>query len=167
MELKVSVKKKINDMSREELLELLNNLCAVNDDVIKYLNNCIANTKINKEKYIARIGKCFNSYNINCREALDIYLNVKKITTDYAALSEIGLSLLDNLLWFLDFGYSNNLVKKIDEISSMVCGDIARAVDNISLRITYENYLSRDLYDEIVEIILNNYYCYFDEKIKE
>ena len=49
----------------------------------------------------------------------------------------------------------------------MVCGDIARAVDNISLRITYENYLLRDLDDEIVEIILNNYYCYFDEMIQE
>lgn len=167
MELKANVKKKINNMSREELLELLNNLCAVNDDVIKYVNNCLTNTKINIEKYIDKIGKCFNSYNINCQKAIDIYLDVKKITTDYAALSDIGLSLLDNLFWFLDFGYSNNLVKKIYEISLMVCEDIARTIDNISLRITYENFLSRTLNEEILEILLNNYYCYFDEMIQE
>lgn len=46
MKLKNSVTNKLNKMSQEELIGLINNLCDSNEEVVSYLNNVLTNTKV-------------------------------------------------------------------------------------------------------------------------
>ena len=57
MKLKTSVLNKVNKMTKDDLINLINNLCESNEDVVSYLNNVLTNTKVDANKYIARIKK--------------------------------------------------------------------------------------------------------------
>ena len=61
MKLKNSVINKLSKISKEELFELINNLCDSNDEVVSYLNNVLTNTKIDANKYIVKIEKCLKA----------------------------------------------------------------------------------------------------------
>ena len=52
MKLKTSVLNKVNKMTKDDLINLINNLCESNEDVVSYLNNVLSNSKIDSEKYI-------------------------------------------------------------------------------------------------------------------
>ena len=55
MKLKTSVLNKVNKMTKDDLINLINNLCESNEDVVSYLNNVLSNSKIDSEKYITKI----------------------------------------------------------------------------------------------------------------
>lgn len=99
---------------------MINNLCNSNEEVVSYLNNVLTNTKVDANKYIARIEKCFEGSNFKVDNAMEIYLVLRKTTIDYNALSQVGLCLLNDLIF--DFGlgdFSESRFKRISKISSM------------------------------------------------
>ena len=57
-------------MSKEELFGLINNLCDSNDEVVSYLNNVLTITKVDSNKYIARIEKCLKGCNFKVDKAI-------------------------------------------------------------------------------------------------
>ena len=83
MKLKNGVINKLSKMSKEELFGLINNLCDSNDEVVSYLNNVLTNTKIDANKYIVKIEKCFEGCNFKVDKAMDVYLTLRKTTIDY------------------------------------------------------------------------------------
>lgn len=167
MKLKNSVINKLSKMSKEELFELINNLCDSNDEVVSYLNNVLTNTKVDANKYIAKIEKCFEGCNFKVDKAMDIYLTLRKTTIDYNALSQVGLCLLNELIF--DFGlgnFSESRFKRISKISSLVCEDISKATNNEEYRREYEALLLVEdeyLYEELIE----TYYIYFESRLDD
>ena len=167
MKLKNSVINKLSKMSKEELFELINNLCDSNDEVVSYLNNVLTNTKVDANKYIAKIEKCFEGCNFKVDKAMDIYLTLRKTTIDYNALSQVGLCLLNELIF--DFGlgnFSESRFKKISKISEMVCDDISKTENNEEFRKQYE-VLSLGEYDYLYEELNEIYYRYFENRLDD
>ena len=154
-------------MNKEELLGLIHNLCDSNDEVVSYLNNVLINTKIDANKYITKIEKCFEDCNFKVDKAMDVYLTLRKTTIDYNALSQVGLCLSNELIF--DFGmgnFSDSRFKRISNISSLVCEDISKATDNEEYRREYEALLLVEdeyLYEELIE----TYYVYFDSRLDD
>ena len=165
MKLKSNVKNKIIKMNKEELITLINELCECNDDVVGYLNNTLTNTKLDVEKILRQIGKCFEGCNFKVDKAMNLYLTTRKISNNHNALSEIGLLLLQSLIWDFELGnYSQSGYKRIEKVASLVCEDISKSAPNIEYRIAYEELISNDyLYDMMTDI----YYNYFSERIED
>lgn len=167
MKLKKSVTNKLSKMSKEELLGLINDLCDSNDEVVSYLNNVLTYTKVDANKYMVRIEKCFEGCNFKVDKAMDIYLALRKTTIDHNALSQVGLCLLNELIF--DFGmgnFSDSRFKRISKISSLVCEDISKATNNEEYRREYEALLLVEdeyLYEELIEI----YYIYFESRLDD
>ena len=167
MKLKTSVLNKVNKMTKDDLINLINNLCESNEDVVSYLNNVLSNSKIDSEKYITKIEGCFKGCNFKVDKALDLYLTLRKTTNDYNALSQVGLCLLNELIF--DFGlgnFSESRFKRISKISSLVCEDISKATNNEEYRREYEALLLVEdeyLYEELIE----TYYIYFESRLDE
>ncbi|MCM1130411.1 MAG: hypothetical protein NC310_04705 [Roseburia sp.] len=159
--LKESVIKKLKAMGKEELLTLLLEICDANEDVIKYLNNTLCKSKIDSEKYINQIEKCFRGINFRVDKAINIYTTLRKTTKEYSALSEVGLTLLNELLLDYDMGnMTRSHIKRIEDISQMLCEDISKASNNEGYRRQYE---SLSIGDELVYDILSQvYYGYFE-----
>lgn len=167
MKLKTSVLNKVNKMTKDDLINLINNLCESNEDVVSYLNNVLSNSKIDSEKYITKIEGCFKGCNFKVDKALDLYLTLRKTTNDYNALSQIGLCLLNELIF--DFGlgnFSESRFKKISKISEMVCDDISKTENNEEFRKQYE-VLSLGEYDYLYEELNEIYYRYFENRLDD
>ena len=167
MKLKTSVLNKVNKMTKDDLINLINNLCESNEDVVSYLNNVLSNSKIDSEKYITKIEGCFKGCNFKVDKALDLYLTLRKTTNDYNALSQIGLCLLNELIF--DFGlgnFSESRFKKISKISEMVCDDISKTENNEEFRKQYE-VLSLGEYDYLYEELNEIYYMYFENRLDD
>ena len=167
MKLKTSVLNKVNKMAKDDLINLINNLCESNEDVVSYLNNVLSNSKIDSEKYITKIEGCFKGCNFKVDKALDLYLTLRKTTNDYNALSQIGLCLLNELIF--DFGlgnFSESRFKKISKISEMVCDDISKTENNEEFRKQYE-VLSLGEYDYLYEELNEIYYRYFENRLDD
>ena len=167
MKLKTSVLNKVNKMTKDDLINLINNLCESNEDVVSYLNNVLSNSKIDSEKYITKIEGCFKGCNFKVDKALDLFLTLRKTTNDYNALSQIGLCLLNELIF--DFGlgnFSESRFKKISKISEMVCDDISKTENNEEFRKQYE-VLSLGEYDYLYEELNEIYYMYFENRLDD
>ena len=65
MKLKQTVINKIKKMSKEELIAVINDICEINDDIVKYLNNNLTNTKLDYKFYIKRIDSALGVKNYN------------------------------------------------------------------------------------------------------
>lgn len=165
MKLKSNVKNKIIKMNKEELIMLINELCECNDDVVGYLNNTLTNTKLDVEKILRQIEKCFEGCNFKVDKAMNLYLTTRKISNNHNALSEIGLLLLQSLIWDFELGnYSQSSYKRIEKVASLVCENISKSAPNIEYRIAYEELISNYyLYDMMTDI----YYNYFSERIED
>ena len=152
-------------MNKEELITLINELCECNDDVVGYLNNTLTNTKLDAEKILRQIGKCFEGCNFKVDKAINLYFTARKTSKDYNALSEIGLLLLQSLIWDFELGnYSQSRYKRIEKVVPLVCEDISKTMPNIEYRICYEELISNEfLYDMMTDI----YYSYFSERIED
>ena len=74
MKLKTNVKNKIGKMNREELVNLIEELCQCNDDVVAYLNNVLTNTKLDVDKLLRQINRCFEGCNFKVDNA--IYISI-------------------------------------------------------------------------------------------
>lgn len=165
MKLKNSVVNNLNKMSKEELIVLIRNLCDSNEEVVTYLNNVLSNVKVNAEKYISKIEKCFEGCNFKVDKAMEIYLTLRKTMIDYNVLSEVGLCLLNELIF--DFGmgnFSESRFKRISKISELVCEDISKATNNEVYRREYENLLLGEdeyLYEELIQ----TYFMFFENRL--
>lgn len=152
---------KIKKMSKEELITIINDICEINDDVVKYLNNTLTNTKLDYNFYIKRISSVLGVNYYNYPKALEIYENVKKTSKDYEGLSEIGLTLLEMLID--DFNSGSFVQKKLDNlimIAEDVCNDISCVEDNLKYQQKFKLIIS----DEFVsEFLFDIFYDYFPE----
>ena len=163
MKLKTNVKNKIGKMNREELVNLIEELCQCNDDVVTYLNNVLTTTKLDVDKLLRQINRCFEGCNFKVDNAIDIYLTSRKTTKDYDALSRIGLLLLQGLIWDFDLGnYSRPKFNKIENITPLVLEDISKVSLNKEYRLVFEELMENEcLYDMMQDC----YYSYFDNRI--
>lgn len=160
MKLKSNVERKINNMEKNELLNLINTLCLNNEDVVMFLNNYYTNIKLDYEKINEKIDKLFFKNIVEYDKAINIYCSYKKRSNDCKGLALIGLNLLKNLIDYFEYDYSSKNYKKIMDISEYVCEYIAQVDDNYTLREMYESLVCQDeLYEDMMDI----YYSYFDE----
>lgn len=164
MKLKTSVLDTLKSMNKKELLDLLLEITDINEDVIQYLNNKNTIAVIDPEEYISKIDKCFSD-NRRTDLAIDVYLNLRKISTDYNAIVTVGLYLMDEIL--LDISTSKNKDKvysRIDKISKFLCFDISKVDGNEEFRKDYE-ILMNTVGEHAYEYMLDNYYLYFKERL--
>lgn len=162
MELKKNIGTKINNLSKDELLSLINTICEKNEDVVKFLNNYYSNKKVNVQKYLEQIEKCFSGSTIKRDKAIENFKELDKTYNDYDALSQVGLSLLSYLIDDYNMGsYSQSLAKKIAEIAYETCASIAK-VDNEEYRSDYKALMFND--DYLDEMLNDAYYSYFDDE---
>ena len=76
MKLKSNVERKINNMEKNELLNLINTLCLNNEDVVMFLNNYYQNIKIDYEKINEKIDKLFFKNIVEYDKAINIYYTI-------------------------------------------------------------------------------------------
>lgn len=168
MQLKTSVFNKLNKMSKEELLSLINEMCDCNNDVSTYINNTLSKTKIDMDKIITKIEKCFNGINFKTDKAMELYITTRKTTRDYNSLSEIGLCLLDCLI--MDFGlgnFSDSRYKRIEKVADMVCEDIEKSNNSEHKKKYIEIIENDDIHEFLYEMLIETYYSYFSDMEEE
>lgn len=162
MELKKNIETKINNLSKDELLSLINTICAKNENVVKFLNNYYSNKKVDVQKYLEQIENCFSSNYVKRDKAIEIFNELDKTCNDYDALSQVGLSLLSYLIDDYNMGcQSQSLAKKIAEIAYETCASIAE-VDKEEYRSDYKALMFID--DYLDEMLTDAYYSYFDDE---
>lgn len=157
MKLKKTIENKIKKMNNNELIILINELCDINEDNIKYLNNSLSNASINVDKEINKIDKCFYSVNINLNKALNIYWELNRTYKDYKGICEIGLHLLENIDMFYDC-YIDNIFEIIFELSESICSNILKINDNSIYINRIKDILDKFEYEGLFEL-----YSYFDD----
>lgn len=161
MELKKNIETRISNLSKEELLLLINTICEKNEDVVKFLNNYYSNKKVDVQKYLDKIEKCFFGSTVKRDKAIEIFKELDKTCNDYDALSQVGLSLLSYLIDDYNMGcQSQSLAKKIVEIAYETCANIAK-LDNDEYRSDYKALMFND--DYLDEMLTDAYYLYFDD----
>lgn len=157
MKLKKTIENKIKKMNNNDLIILINELCDINEDNIKYLNNSLSNASINVAKEIDKIDKCFFSININLNKALNIYWELNRTYKDYNGICDVGLHLLENIDMFYDC-YIDNIFEIIFELSESICSNILK-INNNSIYINrIKNILDNFEYEGLFEL-----YSYFDD----
>lgn len=162
MELKKNIETRISNLSKEELLLLISTICEKNEDVVKFLNNYYSNKKVEVQKYLDKIEKCFFGSTVKRDKAIEIFKELDKTCNDYDAISQVGLSLLSYLIDDYNMGcQSQSLAKKIAEIAYETCASIAE-VDNEEYRSDYKALMFID--DYLDEMLTDAYYSYFDDE---
>lgn len=154
---KKSIEKRINKMNNDELLSLIYELCEINEDNIKYINNSLSNATINVDKEINKIDKCFYSNTIKLNKALGIYWELNRTYKDYKGLSEIGLALLELINMFYEF-YEDKILDIVLELSNSLCSNILKTQDNSIYIARIKKILCSSEFEELVEL----YYSYFN-----
>ncbi len=157
MKLKKTIENKIKKMNNNDLIILINELCDINEDNIKYLNNSLSNASINVDKEINKIDKCFYSVNINLNKALNIYWELNRIYKDYKGICEVGLHILENIDMFYDC-YIDNIFEIIFELSDSICNNILKINDNSIYINRIKDILDKFEYEGLFEL-----YSYFDD----
>lgn len=157
MKLKKTIENKIKKMNNNELIILINELCDINEDNIKYLNNSLSNASINVDKEINKIDKCFYSVNINLNKALNIYWELNRTYKDYNGICDVGLHLLENIDMFYDC-YLDSIFEIIFELSESICSNILKINDNSIYINRIKDILDKFEYEELFEL-----YSYFDD----
>ena len=157
MKLKKTIENKIKKMNNNDLIILINELCDINEDNIKYLNNSLSNASINVDKEINKIDKCFYSVNINLNKALNIYWELNRTYKDYKGICEIGLHLLENIDMFYDC-YLDSIFEIIFELSESICSNILKINDNSIYINRIKDILDKFEYEGLFEL-----YSYFDD----
>ena len=157
MKLKKTIENKIKKMNNNDLIILINELCDINEDNIKYLNNSLSNASINVDKEINKIDKCFYSVNINLNKAFNIYWELNRTYKDYKGICEIGLHLLENIDMFYDC-YLDSIFEIIFELSESICSNILKINDNSIYINRRKDILDKFEYEGLFEL-----YSYFDD----
>ena len=157
MKLKKTIENKIKKMNNNDLIILINELCDINEDNIKYLNNSLSNASINVDKEINKIDKCFYSVNINLNKALNIYWELNRTYKDYKGICDVGLHLLENIDMFYDC-YLDSIFEIIFELSESICSNILKINDNSIYINRIKDILDKFEYEELFEL-----YSYFDD----
>ena len=164
MRIKDSVLEKINDMNKEELLSLLIEMSNSNDDMILYLNYKYSIAKVDVDEYIALVDKCYQDER-KSDEALNIYLRLRKICTDFDAICQVGIYVLDEILFDLGTKKNKNIVyDRIKKVSKKLCYDMYKLESNYNYRLEYET-LMRGVDEHAYEYMLDSYYDYFKERV--
>ena len=159
--------KKIEKKSKEELLELITELCNNNEDNFKYLKSMYS-TKDNSEKHYKKIDRFLYGNILRIKDSINYFNNLIKTTANKVEIAKVGIYYLNSLFDVFEcYLSSDEEYQVVVDVLDVTCSTINKINNN-------EKYIK-----EIYEIISNSsiemdnsdlfeiFYYYFDYNEKD
>lgn len=154
--------KKLEKKNKEELLELINELCVNNEDNYKYLKSMYS-TKDNSEKHYKKIDRFLYGNILRLKDSKNYFNNVIKTTANKVEIAKTGIYFLDSLIEVFEchLGYEEEYQVVID-VLDVTCSAINKINNNEKYIKEIYEIISKCSFDMDTSDLFEVFYYYFD-----